>query len=270
MIHIKKYTDKSQYNSNIRLDYSEPWVCLIQSTNDVKYNKTAAEKARDALLNMNVTFEVLGSGVIKYTSGSIPLGSLKYKKNNDDWVIAQGATINVVEGDVVEIANHNASDSTNNSLYWRFGGTTCRCNLKGNLDNLFNSTQTGNVASYKYFRLFMNCTGLVSAKDLILPDVPANGNLCYSSLFKDCTSLIEAPELPAFTLGTSAYHEMFNGCTSLNHIRCLASDISGEGCTQNWVKDVSSTGTFECLSTTNWTTGVDGIPSGWTVQTITI
>ena len=60
---------------------------------------------------------------------------------------------------------------------------------------------------------------------------------------------------------------MFNGCTSLNYIKCLATDISTFNCTSNWVNGVASTGTFvKASSMTSWTTGVKGIPSGWTVQ----
>ena len=38
--------------------------------------------------------------------------------------------------------------------------------------------------------------------------------------------------------------------------------------TNNWVQNVASTGTFVKNSSATWTTtGVHGVPSGWTVQT---
>ena len=43
-------------------------------------------------------------------------------------------------------------------------------------------------------------------------DVPV---YCYSYMFYNCTSLTQAPELPATTLAYSCYYYMFNGCTSL-------------------------------------------------------
>ena len=43
-------------------------------------------------------------------------------------------------------------------------------------------------------------------------DVP---EYCYEYMFKDCTSLTTAPELPATTLSNNCYRGMFNGCTSL-------------------------------------------------------
>ena len=47
----------------------------------------------------------------------------------------------------------------------------------------------------------------------------------------------------------------------------MATDISAEGCTDGWVQGVATNGTFiKADSMTDWTTGIDGIPSGWTVQ----
>lgn len=34
-------------------------------------------------------------------------------------------------------------------------------------------------------------------------------------MFNECSSLTEAPELPATTLAGSCYNSMFDGCTSL-------------------------------------------------------
>jgi len=59
---------------------------------------------------------------------------------------------------------------------------------------------------------------------------------------------------------------MFRGCTALNYIKCLATDISAVGCITSWLQDVSSTGTFvKNPNMTSWTTGLDGIPYNWTV-----
>ena len=59
---------------------------------------------------------------------------------------------------------------------------------------------------------------------------------------------------------------MFDGCTSLNYIKCLATDISASNCTFGWMNGVSSTGTFVKHPNMNdWTTGSSGTPSGWTV-----
>jgi hypothetical protein len=84
-------------------------------------------------------------------------------------------------------------------------------------------------------------------------------------MFYGCTSLTQAPELPATTLASNCYQYMFNGCTNLNYIKCLATNISATNCTYNWVSGVSETGIFVKAEGVEWTTGNSGIPSGWTV-----
>lgn len=113
--------------------------------------------------------------------------------------------------------------------------------------------------------LFEVCTGLTSAEHLILPATTLT-RTCYVSMFNGCTSLTKAPELPATTLKSNCYRWMFYNCSSLNYIKCLATDISPNSDTYNWVSGVASTGTFVKNSAATWTTGVNGIPDGWTVQ----
>ena len=116
-----------------------------------------------------------------------------------------------------------------------------------------------------YVSMFKNCTSLVNA-----PDLPATvlGESSYSGMFEGCTSLVVAPDLPATNLTSNCYKNMFSGCTSLNSITCLATDISASNCTQNWVSGVATNGTFtKAPSMDSWTTGVNGIPTGWTVET---
>ena len=114
-----------------------------------------------------------------------------------------------------------------------------------------------------YQFMFAGCTSLTTA-----PALPATTlkTFCYNQMFRDCTSLTAAPELPATKLTETCYWGMFRGCTSLNYIKCLATIISARNCTIDWVSGVSSTGTFvKSPNMTEWTTGVDGIPEGWTV-----
>jgi hypothetical protein len=61
---------------------------------------------------------------------------------------------------------------------------------------------------------------------------------------------------------------MFSGCTKLNYIKAMFTTTPSTSYTSNWVKNVSSKGTFVKKSSATWdVTGVNGIPSGWTVQT---
>ena len=79
-----------------------------------------------------------------------------------------------------------------------------------------------------------------------------------------CTSLTQAPELPATTLANRCYSYMLYGCTSLNYIKCLATDISASNCTKDWLFNVAATGDFYASASTGWKSGASGIPTGWT------
>ena len=121
------------------------------------------------------------------------------------------------------------------------------------------------LTSSCYQSMFYGCTSLTTAPELPVTTL-ANG--CYESMFRGCTSLTTAPELPATTLVSMCYSNMFNGCTSLNYIKAMFTTTPSNSYTNNWVSGVTSTGTFVKNSAATWDeTGVNGIPTGWTVVT---
>ena len=117
------------------------------------------------------------------------------------------------------------------------------------------------LASGCYSFMFRGCTSLTTAPEL---PVTTLAKECYRSMFSSCSSLTTAPELPATTLASSCYQSMFFNCRNLNYIKCLATDISATNCTNGWLTNVASSGTFVTPSSTNWSTGTSGIPTGWT------
>ena len=74
--------------------------------------------------------------------------------------------------------------------------------------------------------------------------------------------------LPATKLRNNCYLNMFNGCTNMNYLKCLATDISASNCTNNWLKGTPSK--TSCIFVK--AAGVDrprndsGIPNGWTIE----
>ena len=60
--------------------------------------------------------------------------------------------------------------------------------------------------------MFCDCTSLTQA-----PALPATtlADNCYNSMFYNCSSLAQAPALPATTLANNCYSFMFNNCSSL-------------------------------------------------------
>lgn len=76
----------------------------------------------------------------------------------------------------------------------------------------FQTTITGNVPTSGCEEMFKDCTALVSAGNLPNATVEASG---YKGMFSGCTALITLPASISGTSGTSACEEMFAGCTSL-------------------------------------------------------
>ena len=104
---------------------------------------------------------------------------------------------------------------------WILTGADIKC--IGNIENLLDyaTVKSGvhpTLADSCYQYMFANCTSLTQA-----PELPATtlANYCYSNMFQGCTSLIQAPVLPATTLTNSCYSNMFNGCTSLTKVPVL-------------------------------------------------
>ena len=137
-----------------------------------------------------------------------------------------------------------------------FGGCT-------GLTDVSNFILPTNLGEYCYGNMFADCTSLTKAP--ILPTTRLSQS-CYYGMFQGCTNLRTAPELPAKYVPASAYTQMFSACTNLNYIKCLATDTGATACTRNWVSGVSATGIFvKANSMNDWTRGVNGVPSGWTI-----
>ena len=83
------------------------------------------------------------------------------------------------------------------------------------------------LASSCYNSMFSGCTSLTQA-----PALPATtlAIYCYSNMFSGCTSLTQAPALPATTLAGSCYVSMFYGCTSLTQAPALPATTLANNC----------------------------------------
>ena len=77
-----------------------------------------------------------------------------------------------------------------------------------------NGNPTSNhLAQLCYSNMFRGCTSLVQAPELWHGNPLAIS--CYRGMFYGCTNLVYPPVLGATTLATMCYHQMFYGCTSL-------------------------------------------------------
>ena len=197
---------------------------------------------------------------------------------NDSLVFGTSiASLNVGEKILIK-GNNTKYGSTFINEQNNYFSSEKRFNVEGNImsliygDNFIGQTILPDE-SYIFARLFDQVSAtnshkntVVSAENLILPTTLRTG--CYSYMFYLCTLLTTAPTLPATTLVTACYESMFNGCSSLNYVKCLASETESgsHGQTNNWLLNVSSSGTFVKDANTTWPSGESGIPSGWTIQ----
>ena len=100
----------------------------------------------------------------------------------------------------------------------------------GDIRTLYNYTNYADVNAKNYYALFRNCTNLISAPELPATTLVAG---CYECMFEGCTSLVSAPELPATTLAEECYYSMFFGCTSLKSAPELPATTLAEECYYN-------------------------------------
>ena len=124
------------------------------------------------------------------------------------------------------------------------------------------------LADHCYASMFAGCTNLASA-----PALPATtlAPWCYYCMFFGCKRITASPQLPAAILTEGCYYKMFKQCSNLQKITCLATDISAEQCLVEWVKSISSSGTFiKHQNMSSWPSGNNGIPSGWNINSVNI
>ena len=187
------------------------------TTIDVMYKKT---KIDPELQLMPLTFEITEPGNIIWKATK-SAKTIEYKKNTGDWISITSSTagtqISVSAGDIVQFRGNNTSYISYG--YSNYFGSTCTFNIKGNIMSLINKTEFSKLdtlVSEDTFRgLFSGNGGLVSTEDLVLPATTLE-SCCYSEMFSGCTSLTSAPAvLPATTLSSDCYRNMFYGCKKL-------------------------------------------------------
>jgi len=243
-----------------------------------------------------LTFEILGNGTIGWkNNGTGSAKTIQYSINDGTWtsITAGSDTINVSQGDIIRFKGTNNAYAIDNSNFSGFGNIgTATFNVSGNImsliygDNFAN--QTTLPTSHTFQSLFDH-SNIVNAENLILPATTLTGHCyramfancsllrtapqlpattmadsCYRFMFQGCVLMTTAPNLPATTLITNCYYGMFSGTSSLNYIRCLATNPSSTY-TSSWTSGVATSGTFVKDINAQWDTNTaDGIPRGWT------
>ena len=267
LTYFKKFSTKSDYDTYIGGDPVLPNVSIV-ANEDVYFKDGEGPVPPHDYSQDYLTFVMLEDDATVSTSYDDIFFS---SDNGETWL--NGEITGLSAGDKVLIkANRPAFVGSNKTAF----SVDKNFNVEGNImsltygDNFKNQTTLPPYDEQheygEFCGIFFYCSSLISAENLVLPATTLTEK-CYSDMFIECTSLTTAPELPAATLAENCYNNMFQRCISLNYIKCLATNISADNCTYNWVNGVAATGTFvKDASMTDWTSGSDGIPNGWTVQ----
>ena len=164
-------------------------------------------------------FTSTGSTSISLTkSGTPDTITLEYKVDSGEWKsYTVRNAIDLADGQEVSFragASGNSSFSQSYRNYYQFvfsgSGTVA---ASGNIMSLLNREGGLTIpTSYCFAYMFKGCTSLTTA-----PELPATtlADGCYDGMFYGCTNLTTAPELPATTLAERCYHSMFLDCTNL-------------------------------------------------------
>lgn len=212
-----------------------------------------------------LTMQALSSGTIVVKS---PKDGMQYSVNGGAKTPISSTenpkTINVEAGDKVEFYGNG----TNISSYFPcIIGGTAEVKAYGNIMSLMDETgfasNTTLTANYALACLFAENTQLTDASGLILPATTLTTQ-CYENMFRGCTGLTTAPALPATTMVSRCYERMFYGCTSLTTAPALPAETLASRCYQEMFKDCSSLSAITCLATDksatsctkNWVSGV--------------
>lgn len=125
------------------------------------------------------------------------------------------------------------------------------------------------LANGCYGYMFYGCTALTTPPS-VLPATRAS-SYCYYNMFVTCRNITKSPDVMLTSSASHACTNMFFGCSKLSYIKAMfLSKPSGTSgylyWTQNWVNGVAASGTFVKNSAATWNvSGVDGIPTNWTV-----
>ena len=163
-------------------------------------------------------------------------GTLEYSTDASTWSTWNGTTTlsSATSGssNVLYLRGTGNTKITGSSFNykWVLTGNNIKC--IGNIENLLDyaTVIAGNhppMANYCYTSMFQSCTSLIQAPALPATTLAYN---CYSNMFKGCTSLTQAPALPATTLASECYNGMFWSCTALTQAPELPATTLSDNC----------------------------------------
>lgn len=261
--YLHKFDSPLEYNQALE-NYTEPWVSTYEYEGETVVNYNSKDYAL-----MPFTIESLYGSTYTINRSDLRFGDFIIVYNGTEINVENGGSINleIKTGDKIQIFKIT---NVSHGLRWFIEDLGFRdFKVYGNIMSLIYGKDFRNKNYFpentieNFQDLFNYAWYLKDASNLILPVTNLTEG-CYNDMFYRAERLEYGPTLPATTLVNYCYRTMFDGCIKLKHFKCLATDISATNCTSSWLRNVNSTGTIVCPSSTQWTTGESGIPTGWT------
>lgn len=238
-------------------DYVTPHVALIRDTDVVKYQIYEPDYTNDYL-----TIEALEDGL----TVSLSQNACEYCIDNGSWnnlsadvitpSINKGQTLSFKGSLTPNSGTGKSSRAIDPGIGLGIGRFTIskKCNLKGNIMSLlfgdnFEGQTDLNGYDYAFCNLFNYCSTIIDASQLLLPATTLASH-CYYNMFWGCSSLVTVPELPATTLADFCYYSMFRGCSSLVTAPELPATTLAEGCYISMFENCSKLNYIKALFTT--------------------
>ena len=182
-----------------------------------------------------ITFTAEAEQKFKMTTKNYTISGLQYSVNNGKWenvVANEEVTFGGANGNLRLRGTNTNGTASGWDAYLTITFTdnvnvACTGDIRTLLDwRIYNIVETNNA---RFCYLFKDCSVLTTA-----PELPATklANECYYYMFSGCTSLTSAPKLPATKLANECYHSMFSGCTSLTSAPKLPATKLADNCYQ--------------------------------------
>jgi hypothetical protein len=195
-------------------------------------SKTDAEIVSDEYLNKYLTFEAIEAGTftltVPTTVTNAEMSSISYSLDNGNtWTTTQiDSTAQTITTPTVPVGG---------KVLWKGSGTTLATALDQDKRSSFSATgnfsASGNIMSllfddnfnnqltltgtYSFAHLFSSNTKLISSKNLVLPATTI-ATYSYCNMFWGCSNMTDSLILlPATKAPLNCYNSMFNSCTSL-------------------------------------------------------
>lgn len=198
--------------------------------------------------------------------------NIEYSTDGETWVsepaISTSTRLTLPAGGRLYLRGSNAATALNNNS-WRWLQCDVQHSVGGRIEYLLDASGTPENLNYSTFLGFFQHynaanTTLIDASKLKLRDLGTTET--YRNMFYNCTALVRGPFIDMPVVPVRGLQDMFHDCSSLQEVKCNATDISASFATYSWMQGVAATGTFYKAATmTSWSRSGNGIPAGWTV-----